>query len=109
MVNVGRPLALEIDPAAGLDKISIAEALPDTGGDVKRADGAMGFQAARHVHRVAPDIVDELVGADDAGDDGASMEADASCRGSSRFQLAWRADSSIARPISAAAAAWSPA
>jgi hypothetical protein len=37
----------------------------------------MGFHAARQVHRLAPEIIDELLAADDASDHRSGIDADA--------------------------------
>src|SRR5207247_2653426 len=71
------PPPLELDRAARLDREAAGERALGRAGDVDAAGAAARFQAARNVHGVAPDVVDELVPADDAGDDRAGVDADA--------------------------------
>src|SRR5262249_29129677 len=76
-VRLELALALDRDGAARLEAVGGGEARVDLGGDVDGAGGAVRLHAARRVHGVAPQVVDELALADHARDDGAGVDADA--------------------------------
>ena len=74
----GRDLAhaLDVDQAAGLAFVVGRERLAGRLGDVDPAGQAVRLEPAREVHRVAPDVVDELVDPDHAGDHRPGVDAD---------------------------------
>src|SRR5947208_10875628 len=72
-----RPLAFDLDRAARRQPVAVAQQLVRALGDLDRPGQRVGLHAAGGVHRVAPEVVDELRPADDTGDDGAGGDPDA--------------------------------
>ena len=75
-VRLHRALALQIDLSASLEVESIAQFLRHAFGDMNPAGQGRCLQPACQVDRISPDVVNELVAADDAGDGPSSMDAD---------------------------------
>ena len=70
-------LALDVDDTAPLNVVAIAEFRAGRGGDLNASRQRVGFHAARRIHGIAPDVIDEFVRADHAGHDRAAVDADA--------------------------------
>ena len=62
--------AFELDLAAGLKHELVAQALVDILRDLNSASGSRRLHTGGHVHRIAPDIVEELSRTDDAATTG---------------------------------------
>jgi hypothetical protein len=69
--------AFDRDGAALLDGEALADRSAALGGELNAAGLAVRLHARSRVHRVAPQIVAVLGGADDSGDGGAGVKADA--------------------------------
>ena len=69
--------ALDHDGAAAFEPETVTEQRARRGGDVNASGQRMRFHAARCINSVAPGIVGEFMRTDDAGDDGAAVDADA--------------------------------
>src|SRR5262249_35171685 len=91
-------LALDVHHAARLVAVAIAERGAGCGRDLNAAGKGVRLHAACRVHCVAPDVIDELVGADHARDEWARMNTDARLQvktglrgdGIDRLEQAWR-------------------
>src|SRR6185437_15766218 len=70
-------LPLDFHRLARLEAELVAEKLAGSRRHGDPLDLAIFFHAARGVHGVSPDVVDELVPADDPGDERAAIDADA--------------------------------
>src|SRR5262245_52248280 len=79
--GLDRTLALHVDDPAALEREAVAEMVAGLGGDLEAPGHARGFHAARSVHRVPPDVVDELLQADDARNRRTGMHADPDLHG----------------------------
>ena len=75
-VGIHHALALDVERAARLERVGAAQDVARLRGDMDLPWRAECLHAACGVHRVAPDVVDEFVRADDAGDYWASVDAD---------------------------------
>src|SRR3984957_2784162 len=69
--------AFHLDGSGGFAVELSADQIVSAARDLDRPALPMGFHAARQVHRVAPEIVDELLAADDASDHRSGIDADA--------------------------------
>src|SRR4051812_31594431 len=69
-------LALDLDEPAGLEGVAILQLLEHRPRHLDGVRDAGRLHPAGQVHRVAPEIVDELAAADNARDDGAAVDAD---------------------------------
>src|ERR1700733_5827748 len=69
--------AFHLDGSGGFAVELSADQIVGAAGDLDRPALPMRFHAARQVHRLAPEIVDELFAADHAGDHRPGIDADA--------------------------------
>ena len=82
-----RSLAFDFDAAARFEIKPIVQQSARRCRDLDATGQGVGFHAACGIHRIAPDVVGEFVGADDAGNDRTRVNADpglelqAGCRG----------------------------
>src|SRR5688572_2620645 len=74
-------LAFDFDGAARLKRIATLEVLYHTACDLNGIWQPVRFHAARHIHRVTPEVVDEFVSPHDAGDDWPAVDPDAQPNG----------------------------
>ncbi len=70
-------LALDLARAPRLEAERVAKELLSRGGDVYAARQAIRLHSLCRIHGIAPDVIDEFMGADHARDEGAGMDADA--------------------------------
>ena len=71
------PNALDLDRPARFEQEALAERVPHRAGHLDLAGKPVQFQPRGEVHRLAPNVVGEFVGADHAGHHRADGDADA--------------------------------
>src|SRR2546429_3731820 len=81
-----RPLPLYLDPAARSELVALPQLFVGPRRDLDGAGQAVGLHAAGGIDGVAPEVVDELRPADDAGDDRAGVDADPHLERQSRLR-----------------------
>src|SRR5579864_9038833 len=70
-------LALDLSRAAPLETERVAKDLLGRSGDVDAARRAISLHSLCRIHGITPDVIDELVRANNACNEGAGVDADA--------------------------------
>src|SRR5918994_450419 len=76
-----RALALHLDEPQWLGGEVVAQELPGRASDLDRVGGPMGLHPARHVHGIAPEVVEEAAAPDHAGHHQTRADAHAEAQG----------------------------